>query len=411
MGKRENIIAGLDIGTSKVVALIGEVKDSQLSILGFGVEESTGVKKGVIINIEDTVNAIANAVSVAERMSGCEVKELYVGISGNHIKGITSKGTVAIKKDEVSFEDVEKVIEIAKTIQVPQDQELIHVLPQEYIVDKQEGIKEPIGMSGVRLEAKVYLILASISVVQNIVKCVSRAGFSVKQVVFGAYASSFSVLTPAEKDLGVALLDIGGGTTDIAMFHQGSISFVSSIGLGGVNIKNDVAIGLRTPPEDAELIKKKFGCALSSRVSKDEYVEVPSVGGKPPRSLSRQMLADIIQPRLEEIFELVSKELQTTNSMDKIGSGIVITGGSAYIDGIVELAENIFGMPVRIGNNILTDRIGGLRDVVNNKLEYAEVLGLLLYGFNAQNATMSDFNRKKSGGVLSRFMKYVRDSF
>ncbi|MCX7959791.1 MAG: cell division protein FtsA, partial [Deltaproteobacteria bacterium] len=342
----------------------------------------------------------------------CEVKELYVGISGNHIKGITSKGMAAIKKDEVSYRDVVKVIDIAKSIQVPQDQELIHVLPQEYIVDKQEGIKEPIGMSGVRLEAKVYLILAATSVVQNIVKCVNRAELSVKQVVCGAYASSFSVLTPAEKDLGVALLDIGGGTTDIAMFHQGSISFVSSIGLGGVNITNDVAIGLRTPPEDAEKIKKKFGCALSSKVSKTEYVEVPSVGGKPPRSLARQMLADIIQPRIEEIFELVLKELQSTGSMEKIGSGIVITGGTAYIDGLVELAEDIFGMPVRIGN-ILTDKVSGIKDVVSNKLEYAEVLGLLLYGFNGKNATMSDF---KSGGgenenIFTRIYRYIVESF
>jgi cell division protein FtsA len=265
-------------------------------------------------------------------------------------------------------------------------------------------------MSGVRLEAKVYLILASTSVVQNIVKCVSKAGFSVKQVVYGAYASSFAVLTPAEKDLGVALLDIGGGTTDIAMFHQGSIIFVSSIGLGGVNIKNDVAIGLRTPPEDAERIKKKFGCALSSKVSKDEYVEVPSIGGKPARSLARQMLADIIQPRLEEIFELVNKELQTTGCMDKIGSGIVITGGTAYMDGIVELAESVFGMPVRIGN-ILSDRIVGIKDVINNKLEYAEVLGLLLYGFYGQSVTMSDFNKKKKSGVLSRIINYVKESF
>ncbi len=410
MGKRENIIEGIDIGTSKVVALIAEAKDSQLSILGFGSVESTGVKKGVIINIEDTVNAIAEAVSIAERMAGCEVKDLYVGISGSHIKGITSKGMAAIKKEEVSLYDVEKVIDIAKSIQVPQDQELIHVLPQEYIVDKQEGIKEPIGMSGVRLEAKVYLILAATSVVQNIVKCVSRAGFNVKQVVYGAYASSFAVLTPAEKDLGVALLDIGGGTTDIVMFHQGSISFVSSIGLGGVNITNDVAIGLRTPPEDAEKIKKKFGCAMSSRVAKTEYVEVPSVGGKPPRSLARTMLADIIQPRIEEIFELVLKELQSTGSMEKIGSGIVITGGTAYIDGIVELAEELFGMPVRIGN-ILTERIAGIRDVVNNKLEYAEVLGLLLYGLYGQNATMSDFNRKRQGRVFSRLIQYIKDSF
>lgn len=410
MGKRDNVVAGIDIGTSKVVALIAETRDSHLSILGFGSVESTGVKKGVIINIEETVNAIAEAVSIAERMAGCEVKDLYVGIAGNHIKGITSKGVVAIKKEEVSYDDVEKVIDIAKSVQVPQDQELIHVLPQEYTVDKQEGIKEPIGMSGVRLEAKVYLILASTSVVQNIVKCVNRAGFDVKQVVYGAYASSFSVLTPAEKDLGVVLLDIGGGTTDIVMFHQGSITFVSSIGLGGVNIKNDVAIGLRTPPEDAERIKKRFGCALSSRVGKDEFVEVPSVGGKQPRSLARQMLADIIQPRLEEIFELVSRELQSTNCMDKIGSGIVITGGTAYIDGIVELAESIFGMPVRIGN-ILTDRITGIKDVVNNKLEYAEVLGLLLYGFSAQNATMLDFNKKKKSGILTRVVKYIKDSF
>ncbi len=410
MGKRDNIIAGIDIGTSKVVSLIAEIKESQLSILGFGSVESTGVKKGVIINIEDTVKAIEEAVSIAERMAGCEVKELYVGISGNHIKGITSKGMAAIKKDEVSYEDVEKVIDIAKSIQVPQDQELIHVLPQEYIVDKQEGIKEPIGMSGVRLEAKVYLILAATSVVQNIVKCVSRAGFSVKQVVYGAYASSFAVLTPAEKDLGVVLLDIGGGTTDIAMFNQGSISFVSSIGLGGVNITNDVAIGLRTPPEDAEKIKKKFGCAMSSRVPKTDYVEVPSVGGKPKRSLPRTMLVDIIQPRVEEIFELVLKELQSTGCMDKIGSGIVLTGGTAYIDGIVELAEEIFGMPVRIGN-ILTDRITGIKDVINNKLEYAEVLGLLLYGFYGQNATMSDFNRKKEGGLFSKFIRYIKDAF
>jgi cell division protein FtsA len=410
MGKRENIIAALDIGTSKVAALIGEVKDSRLSILGFGSEVSTGVKKGVIINIEETVNAIKEAVKTAERMSGCEVKELYVGISGSHIKGITSKGTVPIKRDEVTYEDVEKVIEIARTIHIPQDQEIIHVLPQEYIVDKQEGIKEPIGMSGVRLEAKVYLILASVSVVQNIVKCVSRAGYGVKQVVYGAYASSFSVLTPAEKDLGVILLDIGGGTTDIAMFHQGSITFVSSIGLGGVNIKNDVAIGLRTPPEDAEVIKNKYGCALSSKVSKDEYIEVPSVGGKPPRSLSRQMLADIIQPRLEEIFELVNKELQSTNSMDKIGSGIVITGGTAYMEGIVELAENIFGMPVRIGN-IITQSFEGVKDVVVNKLDYAELAGLLLYGFNATNTTMSDFNTKKSSGFFSRLIRYFKEAF
>jgi len=374
--KRENLIVGLDIGTTKICAIVGAMTDEGLDVVGIGTSPSRGLRKGVVINIESTVNAIRKAIQEAELMAGCEIKSVFAGIAGGHIKGINSQGVIAIKNREVTTEDVRRVIDAAKALAIPMDREVIHILPQEFIIDDQDGIKEPLGMSGVRLEARVHIVTGAVASAQNIIKRCNKAGVDVGDIVLEQLASSEAVLTPDEKDLGVALVDVGGGTTDIAIFVDGAIKHTSVLSLGGNHLTNDIAVGLRTPTAEAEKIKQVSGCCLASMVGKDETIEVPSVGGREPRILSRQLLAEILEPRVEEIFTLVNREIVKSGFEDLIASGVVLTGGSAILPGMPELAEQIFDLPVRRGTP--TD-IGGLTDVVNSPI-YATGVGLVKYG-------------------------------
>ena len=374
--KRENLIVGLDIGTTKICAIVGAMTDEGLDVVGIGTSPSRGLRKGVVINIESTVNAIRKAIQEAELMAGCEIKSVFAGIAGGHIKGINSQGVIAIKNREVTTEDVRRVIDAAKALAIPMDREVIHILPQEFIIDDQDGIKEPLGMSGVRLEARVHIVTGAVASAQNIIKSCNKAGVDVGDIVLEQLASSEAVLTPDEKDLGVALVDIGGGTTDIAIFVDGAIKHTSVLSLGGNHLTNDIAVGLRTPTAESEKIKQISGCCLASMVGKDETIEVPSVGGREPRILSRQLLAEILEPRVEEIFTLVNREIVKSGFEDLIASGVVLTGGSAILPGMPELAEQIFDLPVRRGK---PTEIGGLTDVVNSPI-YATGVGLVKYG-------------------------------
>ena len=381
MGRRDDLIVGLDIGTTKVCAVVGEVTEDGIDIIGIGSHPSRGLRKGVVINIESTVESIKRAISEAELVAGCDITSVYAGIAGGHIKGLNSHGIVAVKDKEVNENDLVRVIDAAQAVAIPLDREVIHVIPQEYIVDDQDGIKEPLGMAGVRLEAKVHIVTAAVTSAQNIVKCANRCGLNVSDIVLQPLASSEAVLTPDEKELGVCLVDIGGGTTDIIVFSEGAIVHTSVLTLGGNHITNDVAVGLRTPAGEAERIKQKYGCSLSSMVQRDETIEVPSVGGRKPRILSRQILAEIIEPRVEEIFTLVRSEVMKSGYEDRIASGVVITGGSTILEGMPELAEQVFNVPVRRG----TPRaIGGLVDVVRSPM-YATGVGLVISGSKASS--------------------------
>jgi len=374
--RRERLIVGLDIGTTKICAIVGNVTEDGIDIVGIGTSPSNGLRKGVVINIDSTVQSIRKAVTEAELMAGCEIRSVYAGIAGGHIKGINSQGIIAIKNREVTSEDVRRVIEAAKAIAIPMDREVIHILPQEFIIDDQDGIREPLGMNGVRLEAKVHIVTGAVASAQNIIKSCNRAGLDVADIVLEQLASSEAVLSPEEKELGVALVDIGGGTTDIAIFVDGAIKHTSVLALGGHQMTNDIAVGLRTPMAEAEKIKQKYGCCLTSMVGKDETIEVPSVGGRKPRVLSRQLLAEILEPRVEEIFSLVNREIIRSGYEDKIASGVVITGGSTILEGMPELAEQVFNLPVRRG---LPQSIGGLVDVVKTPV-YSTGVGLVIYG-------------------------------
>jgi len=383
MAKKEDLIVGLDIGTTKVCAIVGEVTEDGIDIIGIGSHPSKGLRKGVVINIESTVESIKRAVSEAELVAGCDITSVYAGIAGGHIKGINSHGIVAVKDKEVGENDLIRVIDAAQAVAIPLDREVIHVIPQEYIIDDQDGIKEPLGMSGVRLEAKVHIVTAAVTSAQNIVKCANRCGLNVADIILQPLASGEAVLTPDEKELGVALIDIGGGTTDIVIFSEGAIVHTSVLTLGGNHVTNDVAVGLRTPAGEAERIKQKYGCCLSSMVQKDETIEVPSVGGRKPRILSRQILSEIIEPRVEEIFSLVRQEIIKSGYEDRIASGIVITGGSTILEGMPELAEQVFNMPVRRG---APRAIGGLVDVVKSPM-YATGVGLVIAGSKGTEST------------------------
>lgn len=373
---RENLIVGLDIGTTKICAIVGNVTEDGVEIVGIGTSPSSGLRKGVVINIESTVASIKKAVEEAELMAGCDIKSVYAGIAGGHIKGINSQGVIAIKNREVSQEDIKRVIDAAKALAIPMDREVIHILPQEFIIDEQDGIREPLGMSGVRLEAKVHIVTGAVASAQNIIKSCNRAGLDVADIVLEQLASSEAVLSNDEKDLGVCLVDIGGGTTDIAIFCEGAIKYSSVLSIGGNHLTNDVAVGLRTPMIEAEKIKRNHGCCLSSMVGKDEKIEVPSVGGRQPRELSRSVLCEILGPRVEELFTLVNREIIKSGLEDSIASGVVITGGSSILEGMPELAEQVFNLPVRRG---VPQRIGGLVDVVNSPV-YATGVGLIIYG-------------------------------
>ncbi len=372
-----NLIVGLDIGTSKVVALVGEIRaDNSIEIIGLGSHPSRGLKKGVVVNIESTVQSIQRAIEEAELMAGCEIHSVYAGIAGSHVRSLNSHGIVAIRNKEVTAEDVDRVIDAARAVAIPADQKILHILPQEFIIDNQEGIREPVGMAGVRLEAKVHIVTGAESAAQNIVKCVQRCGLSVEDVVLEQLASSYAVLADDEKELGVCLVDIGGGTTDIAVFSGGAIRYTAVIPIAGDQVTNDIAVSLRTPTHHAEEIKMKYACALSQLAHADETIEVPSVGDRPPRRLARQTLAEVVEPRYEELFQMVRMELQRSGYEEVIAAGVVLTGGSAKMEGAVELAEEVFHMPVRLGS---PQHITGLADVVRNPI-YATGVGLLLYG-------------------------------
>jgi cell division protein FtsA len=382
MSKDSNIIVGLDIGTTKICAIVAQVTEDGVDIIGIGSHPSRGLRKGVVINIESTVDSIKKAVEEAELMAGCEIHSVYTGISGGHIRGINSHGIVAIKNREVEQADVERVIDAAQAVAIPLDREVIHVIPQEYHIDEQDSIRDPIGMSGVRLEAKVHIVSAAVTSAQNIIKCANRAGLNVNDIVLEQIASAESTLSQEEKDLGVALLDLGGGTTDLAIFSGGSLVHTSVLSLGGNHLTNDIAIGLRTPAAEAEKIKLKYGCALSSLTQKEETIEVPSVGGRASRIMSRQILAEIIEPRVEEIFSLVQQDIVNSGYADLTASGIVLTGGTALLEGIGELAEQVFNLPVRVG---YPEHIGGLVEVVKSPI-FATGVGLSLHGRNDQGS-------------------------
>jgi cell division protein FtsA len=397
-----NLLVGLDIGTSKVVAIVAEVSpEGRIEVIGIGSSASRGLKRGVVVNIESTVQSIQRAVEEAELMAGCEINSVYTGIAGSHVKSINSHGIVAIRDREVTASDVERVIDAAKAVAIPADQRVLHVLPQEFIIDNQEGIPEPIGMSGVRLEAKVHLVTGAVSAAQNIVKCVQRCGLSVEDIVLEQLASSYAVLTDDEKELGICIVDIGGGTTDIAVFCGGAIQHTAVIPIAGAQVTNDIAVSLRTPAQYAEEIKIKYACALSQLANADETIEVPSVGDRPPRRLARQTLAEVVEPRYEELFHLVRKELRRSGFEELIAAGIVMTGGSAKMEGAIELAEEVFHMPVRLG---VPQHVDGLVDVVRNPI-HATGVGLLLYGREALQAKTEAAQAKLGLGKVFRRMK------
>ncbi len=376
----KNLIVGLDIGTSKVNALVGEVKSNGIEIIGMGIYPSLGLKRGVVVNIDATVDSIQRAVGEAEAMAGCPVRSVYTGIAGNHIRSLNSHGIVAIQNQEVTHADVERVIDAAKAVAIPADQKILHILPQEFIIDSQEGIREPIGMSGVRLEAKVHMVTGAVSAAQNIIKCIQRCGLEVSEIILEQLASSQSVLTEDEKELGVCLIDIGGGTTDIAVFTEGAIRFTSVIPIAGDQVTNDIAVALRTPTQSAEQIKRRHACALPELANPDEPVEVSGVGDRPGRTLTKRALAEVVGPRYEELFHLVKAELYRSGFEEFLAAGVVLTGGASNVSGSVELAEKIFKLPVRLGH---PQYITGNNEVTTNGM-YATSTGLLLYGYQQQ---------------------------
>lgn len=376
---KNEIIAGLDLGTTKVACIIANVteKDS-IEIIGIGVTPSNGLRRGIVVNIEKTTESVRHAINEAEKVAGIKLTHVYTGIAGDHIRSQTSRGVIAISRPtkEISKMDIDRVIEQAKAVSIPMDREIIHAIPQDFIVDDQPGIKDPAGMSGVRLEADVHIVTGAVTSAQNIYRSVEKAGVQVRDLVLQPIASSYAVVDPEEKELGVALIDVGGGTTDAALFYDGTIRGTFVIGLAGVNVTNDIAVGLRTPRIYAEEIKKEYGVARDSLVSDTEMIDVPGIGGRPNRKIKRKILASIIQPRLEEIFTLVYRELHKSDYMDLISGGIVLTGGTAKMEGIEELAESIFGLSTRVG---IPNGVGGIADMVKDPI-HATGVGLVLYG-------------------------------
>jgi cell division protein FtsA len=411
VGRRDDrrLLVGLDVGTSKVVAIVGELSsEGKIEVIGFGSSPSRGLKRGVVVNIESTVQSIQRAVEEAELMAGCEINSVYTGIAGSHVRSLNSHGIVAIRDKEVTPGDVERVIDAARAVAIPADQRILHVLPQEFIIDAQEGIREPVGMSGVRLEAKVHLVTGAVSAAQNIVKCVQRCGLGVNDIVLEQLASSYACLTEDERELGVCLVDSGGGTTDIAVFYGGAIQHTAVIPIAGDQVTNDIAVSLRTPTHHAEEIKIRYACALSQLANPDETIEVPSVGERPARRLARQTLAEVVEPRYEELYHLVRDELRRSGFEEMIAAGIVLTGGSAKMEGAVELAEEVFHMPVRLG---APQHVEGLSDVVRNPI-HATGVGLLLYGKEAiQSRTESSASKLGIGSVLSRMKAWFQMNF
>ncbi|CAD5262744.1 MULTISPECIES: cell division protein FtsA [Halomonadaceae] len=390
-----NMVVGLDIGTSKVVAIVGQpTDDGGIEIAGIGSHPSRGMKRGVVINIESTVQSIQRAVEEAELMAGCDIHSVYVGVAGSHISSMNSDGVVAIKEREVTPSDIERVIDSARARAISEGQRVLHVLPQEFSIDAQGGIREPLGMSGVRLEAQVHLVTAALNAVQNIEKCVRRCGLEVDAIILEQLASSMAVLTEDERELGVCMVDIGGGTTDMAIFSEGAIRHTAVIPIAGDQVTNDIAMALRTPTQHAEEIKVKYACALTHLAASDEMIKVPSVGDRPARDLSRQALAEVVEPRYEELFTLVRDELRRSGYEDMVAAGIVLTGGTSRMEGVSELAEEIFHMPVRIA---CPQNVRGLADVVCNPI-YATGVGLLHY---ALQETRHGQGLRSHGGVVA----------
>ncbi|MDD5224772.1 MAG: cell division protein FtsA [bacterium] len=408
MKKKENLVVGLDIGTTKVCAIVGELHEDKIDIIGIGTSQSRGLRRGVVVNIETTVGSIRKAVDEAELMAGCEITEVYTGIAGGHIRGFNSHGVIAIKDKEVRETDIRRVVDAAAAVAIPMDRELIDIVPQEFIVDDQDGIKEPLGMSGVRLEAKVHIVTGAVASAQNIIKCANQTGLNVSDIVLQQLASAEACLNLDEKELGVILVDIGGGTTDIALFSGGSLRHTAVVALGGNHITNDLAVGLRTPLPEAERLKKKYGCAQAKMVKEDETIKVPGMGGREPKNISRKVIAEIIEPRVEEIFALVQREMLKTGNESPLAAGVVITGGSAALDGIADMGESFFNLPVRIG---YPTGIGGLSDVVNSPM-YSTGVGLILYG--ARNRRHSRFRIRDEnifGKVKSRMREWFSEFF
>ncbi|MGR8978842.1 MAG: cell division protein FtsA [Gammaproteobacteria bacterium] len=401
-----NLIVGLDIGTTKVAAIVGELgSDGNIEVIGFGSTSSRGLKKGVVVNLESTVISIQRAIEEAELMAGCQIKSVFAGIAGSHIRSLNSHGIVAIKDKEVTQYDIDRVIDSARAVAIPADQKILHILPQEFVIDLQDGIKEPVGMSGIRLEAKVHMVTSSVSAQQNIIKCIRRCGLEVDDIVLEQLASCTAVLTEDEKELGVCLIDIGGGTTDIAIYVEGAIKHTAVIPIAGDQVTNDIAVALRTPTINAEDLKRKYACALTQLASTDGVIEVPSIGDRAPRKISTQNLAEIIEPRYEELMLLVQSELRRSGYEELIAAGIVLTGGSSKVMGLIELAEEIFHMPVRMGH---PQNVAGLAEVVKNPI-YATGVGLLLYGKEHQNLGKSvDF---ESAGWLSKIKNWFQGNF
>lgn len=402
------MIVGLDIGTSKVVAIVGEINaEGGINIVGIGRHRSRGLKKGTVVNIESTVQSIQRAVEEAELMAGCRIHSVYAGIAGSHIRSMNSHGIVAIRDREVYAADIERVIDAAQAVAIPADQKILHILPQEYVIDSQEGVKEPLGMSGVRLEAKVHLVTCATNAYQNIEKCIRRCGLEVEEIILEQLASSYSVLTEDEKELGVCVIDIGGGTTDIAIFTEGAIRHTGVIPIAGDQVTNDIAMALRTPTEFAEELKIKYACALSQLASPDEMIKVPGVGERPPRELSRQALADVVEPRYDELFHLIQAEIRHSGYADMLAAGLVFTGGTSKMEGVVELAEEIFHLPVRIG---MPSEVSGLVDIVRNPT-YSTGVGLLLYGMkNSQERDGHQIVKSPGINLLERVKKFfIRD--
>ncbi len=404
MGKRNSLVVGLDIGTSKVCAIVGEMTETGVEVIGVGSHLSQGLRKGVVINIESTVESIKKAVEEAELMAGCEINSVFTGIAGGHIKSFNSHGIVAVKNKEVSERDVERVIDAAKAVAIPMDREVLHILPQDYIIDEQDGIKEPLGMSGVRLEAKVHIVTGAVTSAQNIIKCCNRTGLNVADIVLEPLASAEAVLTAEEKELGVALVDMGGGTTDIALFHDGAVKHTAVLAIGGNHLTSDIAAGLRTPIGEAEKIKQRYGYARTNMVTKDERVEVPSVGGRSSRTISRQILCEIIEPRLDEIFQLIRREIAKSGYDGSLASGVVMTGGSTLLPGMVEMAEDAMGMPARHG---LPMHVSGLTDVISSPI-YATGVGLVLYGMKRQE---KNFFRIREDNIFGKVRGRMVDWF
>jgi len=405
---KNSYVVGLDIGTKKVAVIIGEItEEKKVEIIGIGTAESRGLRKGVVVNLDTTVDAIKKAQEEAELMAGVEIDAAFIGISGAHIKSFNSRGVIAVsgKNREIGREDIKRVIDQSKAVSIPPDREIIHIIPQEFVVDEQDGIKDPLGMNGIKLEVNVHIVTGATTSVQNLRTCVTRAGIEIEQVVLNQIATSSSVLTHDEKELGVGLIDIGGGTTEVAIFERGSLWYTSVIPIGGDNFTNDIAVGLRTPIPDAEKIKKKYGCVSHPLEEEQETIEVPTVGrGKKPRVLSRQLLADIIHPRAEEIFRLVDNDIKRMGYEKSLNSGVVLTGGTALLDGLEEVAEEIFDLPVRRGD---PSGVGGLVDRVSTP-DYATTVGLVQYGYRLYKEKGLPRDRKK--GFWSKFKDWLKEA-